>query len=138
MFSDLGSTLAAIAWHFGPKGLNGECCEDLSMPEFIGLDKASSTRNCSVQAVGQRLGFSKSGATRVVNRLEKKGYIQKLRSHEDGRVCCIEPTDKGREILRMADLRYQQQFEELMAKFPAASRKEIANIFSKVAEAVKE
>lgn len=137
MISKLGRNLATIAWHFGPKGLNGECCDDLSMPEFIALDKASSTRNCSVQAVGKCLGFTKSGATRVVNRLAKKGYIQKLKSHEDGRVCCIEPTDKGLEVLRIADLRYQEQFEELIARLSAASGQEIASIFSKVAEAIK-
>ncbi|MBA2881898.1 MarR family 2-MHQ and catechol resistance regulon transcriptional repressor [Desulfosalsimonas propionicica] len=138
MFSEIGSTLATIAWHFGPRGLNGECCEDLSMPEFIALDKVSATRNCSVQEVGRSLGFSKSGATRVVNRLGKKGYIKKLKSREDGRVCCIEPTDKGREMLRMADLRYQQQFEALLSRFPSESRQKIKEVFFRVAGAVKE
>lgn len=137
MFSEIGSMLAAIAWHFGPRGLNGECCEDLSLPEFIALDKVSSTRNCSVQEVGQSLGFSKSGATRVVNRLEKKGYIKKRKSREDGRVCCIEPTDKGREMLRMADLRYQQQFEELLSRFPSESRQKVKEVFFQVAGVVK-
>jgi DNA-binding MarR family transcriptional regulator len=137
MLSEPGSTLAAIAWHFGPKGLNGECCEDLSMPEFIALDKVSATPDCSVQEVGRRLGFSKSGATRVVNRLEKKGCIQKLRSAEDGRICCIAITDKGKQVLESADVRYQQQFEEIVAKIPGLSEQEIATVLSKVAAVVK-
>ncbi|WP_027369876.1 MarR family winged helix-turn-helix transcriptional regulator [Desulfovermiculus halophilus] len=138
MLSEPGSTLAAIAWHFGPKGLNGECCEDLSMPEFIALDKVSATPDCSVQAVSRRLGFSKSGATRVVNRLEKKGYIKKLRSAEDGRICCIGITDKGKQVLESADMRYQQQFEEIVAKISDLSGREIATVFSRVAAAAKE
>lgn len=138
IFSELSSTLATIAWHFGPKGLNGECCEDLSMPEFIALDKVSATPDCSVQAVGRRLGFSKSGATRVVNRLEKKGYIKKLRSAEDGRICCIAITDKGMQTLKSADIRYQQQFEEIVSKISGLSGQEVEAVFSRVAAAAKE
>jgi DNA-binding MarR family transcriptional regulator len=87
--------------------------------------------------VGRRLGFSKSGATRVVNRLEKKGCIQKLRSAEDGRICCIAITDKGKQVLESADVRYQQQFEEIVAKIPGLSEQEIATVLSKVAAVVK-
>lgn len=47
------------------------------MPEFIALDKIFNTKNCPVQDIGLALGFTKSGATRIVNRLEKKGYVQK-------------------------------------------------------------
>ena len=73
MISELSRSLLEIVWHFGPKGLNGECCDNLTMPEFIALDKVSSTKDCPVQDIGISLGFTKSGATRVVNRLEKKG-----------------------------------------------------------------
>jgi DNA-binding MarR family transcriptional regulator len=39
--------------------------------------------NFPVQDVGLQLGFTKSGATRIVNRMEKKG-LQKIKSHADG------------------------------------------------------
>jgi len=76
--SDVSRSLIEIAWYFGPKGLNGECCENLTMPEFIALDKVSTTPHCAVQDIGYRLGFTKSGATRVVNRLEKKVILKEL------------------------------------------------------------
>lgn len=133
MISELGRSLAAIAWHFGPKGLNGQCCDDLSMPEFIALDKVSSIRSCSVQEVGCCLGFTKSGATRVVNRLEKKGYIQKMKSEDDGRFCCVVITEKGQETLRKADLRFAQQFKELISKMPHGYEEKVRQILSDMA-----
>ncbi|MCK8603738.1 MarR family winged helix-turn-helix transcriptional regulator [Desulfoferrobacter suflitae] len=86
---ELSRALIEIVWHFGPKGLDGQCCENLSLPEFLALDKVAGTKDCPVQEVGHALGFTKSGATRIVNRLEKKGYVEKVRSDEDARVCCV-------------------------------------------------
>ena len=51
MISELSRSLLEIVWHFGPKGLNGECCDNLTMPEFIALDKVSSTKDCPVQDI---------------------------------------------------------------------------------------
>ncbi len=107
------------------------------MPEFIAMDKISSTKNCSVQEVGNYLGFSKSGATRVVNRLEKKGCVTKLKTSKDGRICCVSITTKGKQVLEAANMRYQQQFEEIVAKISDLSAREIAAVFSRVAAAVK-
>jgi len=121
VISDISKSLIEIAWYFGPKGLHGECCEDLTMPEFIALDKVAATRNCPVQDVGHALGFTKSGATRIVNRLEKKGYVRKVKSHEDGRVCCVEITKTGEQILLSADLCYRDQFHDLLSKMSKVS-----------------
>jgi DNA-binding MarR family transcriptional regulator len=53
----------------------------------------------SVQEVGNQLNITKSGATKIVNRLEKKGYITKKTSAVDGRVCCLHATDSGNLIM---------------------------------------
>ena len=116
--SEISRALIDIAWHFGPKGLNGECCSDLSMPEFLALDKIATTEHCPVQDIGLALGFTKSGATRIVNRLEKKGYVQKKKSYDDGRICCVEITQPGKKILDAAENRYSEEFEKLLARLP--------------------
>lgn len=135
--SDISRSLIQIAWHFGPKGLNGECCEDLTMPEFIALDKVSTTSHCAVQDVGYSLGFTKSGATRIVNRLEKKGYVQKIKSHEDGRVCCVEITKSGERVLSSANSRYLEQFHTIVAKMPEHLVAETVRLLTAMANALK-
>lgn len=114
--SALSRALIEIVRHFGPKGLNGECCENLSMPEFLALDKIANTEDCPVQNIGQLLGFTKSGATRIVNRLEKSGYVQKIKSFEDGRVCCVVITPQGENVLALTDERYSKEIEQLLSR----------------------
>ena len=138
IISDLSRSLMEIAWHFGPRGLNGECCENLSMPEFLALDKVSTTRDCRVQNVGNSIGFTKSGATRIVNRLEKKGYVKKVKSHEDARVCCVVITDSGENVIKAADARYLEQFEKLLSKMPEKFEPKMKEVFTHMAKALKE
>ncbi len=135
--SDISRSLIEIAWYFGPKGLNGECCENLTMPEFIALDKISTTTNCAVQDVGYSLGFTKSGATRIVNRLEKKGYVQKLKSHEDARICCVEITKSGERVLSSANSRYMEQFHAIAEKMPEYTVAETVKLLTAMANALK-
>ena len=136
-FIELSKALRKIVWQFGSKGVNGECCEDLSMSEFLALEKAADTWNCSVQTIGNQLGFTKSGATRIVNRLEKKGYIQKIRSHEDSRVCCVVLTENGREILETANRRYAEQLTEVLSKMPEDKACKISESLSDMARALR-
>jgi len=135
--SDLSRSLIEIAWHFGPKGLNGECCEDISMPEFIALDKISNTRYCPVQEIGQRLGFTKSGATRIVNRLEKKGYVHKMTSSDDARVCCVVITTSGEKVIKDADERYLEKLNQLLMKMPENIRQKTEELFKSMARALR-
>ncbi|MDY0223367.1 MAG: MarR family transcriptional regulator [Desulfobacterium sp.] len=137
VISDISRSLIEIAWHFGPKGLNGECCENLTMPEFIALDKVAATPDCPVQDVGYSLGFTKSGATRIVNRLEKKGYVEKVKSQEDGRVCCVEITKSGEEVLSSANSRYMEQFQVIASKMPEHSLADTVEVLTAMAKVIK-
>jgi MarR family transcriptional regulator, organic hydroperoxide resistance regulator len=135
--SELSRSMIEIAWHFGPKGLNGECCCNLSLPEFIALDKISTTENCPVQEIGRELGFTKSGATRVVNRLEKKGYVKKCHASEDGRVCCVLITENGKNIIKEADAAYSAKFRELLKKMPESLSQKTRELFGSIAKVLK-
>ena len=136
--SDLNRSLIEIVWHFGPKGLNGECCGNLSMPEFLALDKIANTPDCPVNQIGHLLGFTKSGATRIVNRLSKKGYVQKMRSHEDARVCCVHITPQGKKVLNATDERYSVEIKRLQSKMPASEARKMTSLFTKIANIIKE
>ncbi len=134
VISEISRSLIGVAWHFGPNETNDECCGSLTMPEFIALDKISITHECAVQEVGTSLGFTKSGSTKIVNRLEKKGYIKKIKSEKDARYCCLEVSDIGRTILKHANKKYLNQFKNLLKKMPGideASATKVINAFGK-------
>jgi len=114
IFSDIYNLLQEIAWHFGDHGINGECCEDLSMVEFMALKAAYENENFSIQDIGSTINFTKSGATRIIDRLETKGYVKRERSLTDGRVCCVLVTDKGSQIISQIIMKNTKYVEELL------------------------
>lgn len=136
--SELSRSLIEIAWYFGPKGLNGECCEDISMPEFLALDTVSKTSFCPVQEIGITLGFTKSGATRIVNRLANKGYVRKMTSSEDARICCVTITEEGEKVIQNADARYKERLEHLVSKMPENQKSRAKDLLSSMARALRE
>lgn len=92
--SGIEKSVVSLVRHFGMQ-LPGDCCNEISLVEFLALEAIGKPGDCAVQDVGGRLGFTKSGSTRLVNRLEKKGWVVKERSTADGRVCCIKLTSEG-------------------------------------------
>lgn len=134
---DISRALIEIVWEFGPKGLDGECCADLSMPEYLALEAAALTVDCPVQHIGKTLGFTKSGATRIVNRLEKKSYIQKLRSSEDARICCVVPTDKGKRVLEDVSKHYVDKLKTVLRKTSDDQSDMIINAIVTMAKALR-
>ncbi|RFU94468.1 MarR family transcriptional regulator [Sphaerochaeta halotolerans] len=121
-FQTLSRSLLDIAWSFGPKGLDSACCKDLGIAEFLALDDISRTIDYPVHQVGSTLGFTKSGATRIVNRLVTKGYVSKRTSGHDGRVCCLDVTDRGREILSEAYANYETILRRIFAGLDSTKR----------------
>ncbi|KUO72474.1 MAG: transcriptional regulator [Desulfosporosinus sp. BRH_c37] len=96
---DIYNSLQDIAWNFGSQGVNGECCGNLSLVEFMALKNIYENSQCSIQEIGRGLNFTKSGATRIIDRLEKKGYIIRERSLVDGRICCVTVTAQGTDVI---------------------------------------
>jgi MarR family 2-MHQ and catechol resistance regulon transcriptional repressor len=112
---ELSELIREITWNFGARGLKGECCGDLSQPEYRALCLASERQQCSMQDIAKELGFTKGGATRVVNRLEKKGYIERQRSPEDGRVCCVKVTAPGSLLVKSVNREKEDRIVKIMA-----------------------
>jgi DNA-binding MarR family transcriptional regulator len=111
---DIYNLLQEIAWHFGNHGFDGECCEDLSLVEFMALKKAAEKNNISIQEMAGNLKFTTSGATRIINRLENKGYVTRERSPVDGRVCCVPVTVKGTQIISKTMNNYTAYLEDML------------------------
>jgi DNA-binding MarR family transcriptional regulator len=72
-----------------------------------------------------------------VNRLEKKGYVNKIRSTEDARVCCVRLTPKGLRVLESTDTRYLRQFEDMLSKMPEMSDSHVIQVIFAMAESLK-
>ncbi len=134
---DIYNLLQEIAWHFGNRGFDGNCCEDLSLVDFIALKKIYENPNASIQEIGKTLNFTKSGATRIIDRLEKKGYVARVRSTADGRVCCAPITGKGSEVIKRIIERNTCDLDEKLKDLDPEIFEEIKGVLEILLKAVQ-
>lgn len=59
-------------------------------------------RELRMSELADRVMISPSGLTRMVDRLERDGLVERKRVSEDARVMMAKLTDRGREVLRRA------------------------------------
>jgi DNA-binding MarR family transcriptional regulator len=62
--------------------------------------------------LAERILYSKSGFTRVVDRLEEAGLVQRVRPADDRRSILVVLTDKGRETMEHARRHHRHAIEE--------------------------
>lgn len=108
---DLIELLDEILWRFGGQSPEGYCCEDISYVEYRALRALAKRGFVTMQELGRELGFTKSGATRVVDRLERAGYVRRERDEDDHRVCCVTLTEEGRTLLNRVLEEYARKTE---------------------------
>jgi len=134
---DIYNYLQEIAWHFGNHGYDGECCEDLSLVEFMALKAANENSDLSIQEIGSTINFTKSGATRIIDRLENKGYVKRERSSIDGRICCVPITDKGAEIITKVIEKNTRDLGEMLKDLEPEMLEQIKDVLEILLQAVQ-
>ena len=85
----------------------------LRLPEFSVLATAAEFGPCSQQEIGQRIGFDKSDVTKMINRLEEDGLVERRVSAEDQRRQNIFITAKGKKQLEIS----QKEIDATMKSF---------------------
>ena len=134
---ELSALIREITWNFGARGLKGECCGDLSQPEYRALCLASERQQCSMQEIAKDLGFTKGGATRVVNRLEKKGYAERMRNPEDGRVCCVKVTTAGNMLVKSVNREKEEHIVKIMSNVDPGMQEIIKTALQSFVQAIR-
>ncbi len=66
--------------------------------------------------LAERILYSKSGLTRVVDRLEREGYVRRVRPEDDRRSVFVILTDAGRSAMEQARVHHRRSIEEHFAQ----------------------
>jgi DNA-binding MarR family transcriptional regulator len=65
--------------------------------------------------LAERILYSKSGFTRVVDRLERAGFVRRVRPENDRRSILVVLTEQGRELLELARRSHRHSIEQHFA-----------------------
>ena len=85
-----------------------------------------------MSALAEHAQTSQASLTGIVDRLEERGFVVRLRSSEDRRVVEVSITDSGAAELARVRATFAEQFERTLANLDAAERAEFSRLLHKL------
>lgn len=96
------------------KSLRNRGVSDLSMNEMHTIEAIGYDGIKSMTETAEILRIAVGTLTTSVNRLVKKGYVERLRDDNDRRIVLIKLTEKGREVFKIHEEFHVEMVEKLL------------------------
>ena len=74
------------------------CCYDVSVTQCYAVETLIKQGALRLQVLAEEMFLDKSTASRVIDALERKGYVSRVEDDEDRRAVKIQATQAGREL----------------------------------------
>jgi len=111
-----------MIYHFGTHNMSSNCCENISHGEFRALRVISRMDRCTMQDIAKSIAVTKSGATRIVRRLEEKKLVRRMNDQHDGRVCCVRLSKEGKSLISRLTEEPVKKMETILSEMEPAMR----------------
>ena len=110
---------------------------DLNLPQFALLSQlANLTRPLSMTEAGSRLGITKPAVTNLVDRLEKKGLLQRKPHTKDRRIFLLEIKPKGKILVRRVQGEALSVLLKTLEKFTGREKETVARFYELLSQAL--
>lgn len=113
-------------------------CEalELTPPQFHTLLWLGHDGALPMGELSRRIGISEKTMTGVVDRLERKQYVQRLRDEADRRVVRVKLTRKGAGAWKRLDAQIEERITFILALLDEGDRKDLLRIFGNLFQRV--
>lgn len=91
-----------------------------------------------LQQIGNKILLASGSITYVVDKLEKKGYLQRISCPTDRRVTFAEITEKGSSFMDEIFPQHEQQLHELMSVLTVEEKELAINLLKKLGLSIKD
>ncbi|ACP35250.1 regulatory protein MarR [Sulfolobus islandicus L.S.2.15] len=104
----------------------------LSYFEFKVMCALEEEGKVPMSRIAEKYMLTKAGLTSIIDRLEEKELVRRVRSESDRRVIYVELTEKGREKLMESRKIFLNVLSSFLSKLSEDEIKELERIFSKL------
>jgi MarR family 2-MHQ and catechol resistance regulon transcriptional repressor len=111
------------------------CCFDVSVSQCYALDGLTRRGSMTLNELAAHLYLDKSTASRVVDALERKGYVTRLPHPTDGRASLLEVTAEGRGLVGKIRESILAEERQLLADFAPEIRQAMTLVLRRLARA---
>lgn len=106
----------------------------LTTAQIVALQAIRDLGEVTSGKLASQMSLSLSTATTILDRLERRGLIERYRSNADRRVVHARLTGEGRKVLRRAPPLLHDRFLERFSKLGAADQDRVVDTLCEVAE----
>jgi DNA-binding MarR family transcriptional regulator len=99
---------------------------ELSVVQFRALARADRSGGCSVSELAEHVGLTLPSASKLVERLVRRGYLRRRPDHHDRRVTLVASTRKGHDALESARRAAKRQLTAMLKDLPPVQRAHLA------------
>jgi DNA-binding MarR family transcriptional regulator len=118
--------LERLAKLLGQVGPDEVCCEGLTARQCSILRTLVEQEGSRLSDLAQASGITPSAMTRVLERLEKQGLVQRVRGgQKDGRAAMVEITAEGRKVRQRIDRLMHERTAAIVGAIPEGSRNQL-------------
>jgi DNA-binding MarR family transcriptional regulator len=111
---------------------------ELTMPQHRALVLIASGRATGITALADCMGVNQSNASRLVDRLQRLGLVNRRRSAADGRAAVVALTSAGREALDAVTDRRRDDIAAILRAMNAVDAAEAARVMGAFNDAASE
>ncbi|MBN2333747.1 MAG: MarR family transcriptional regulator [Deltaproteobacteria bacterium] len=105
---------------------------NLTIPQIITLQQLCETDGCTTGKLAERACLSQATMTGIIDRLEKRGLVRRIRCDEDRRRVMVHLTEEGREVVAIMPKPLQDQFVSRLGSLPPEEQTVIAETLSSI------
>lgn len=110
------------------------CCYDVSTTQCYALEALALERAMTLKDLASHLLLDKSTTSRVVDALERKGYVVRSEHPADGRALRLKITETGRALHRRIMNNILAEEEALLSEFNPEVRRSMTQVIMRLAK----
>ena len=124
-----------VVYHEIKRELAKEHC---TIPQLEIISCLDRTKGLPLSEIAERLLVSGGNVTGIIDRLERDGYVSRVRDKTDRRVVRALLTDKGFELYKSFLPRYRDVIYRINSVLTVQERKQLQRLLKKLAHGVKQ
>lgn len=105
---------------------------ELNMTEFAVLELLYHKGNQPIQIIGKKVLIASSSITYVVDKLVKKGYVERVACPDDRRVTFAAITDEGKQFTQKIYPQHEQKMATIFEGFTEQELEQAAELLKKI------
>jgi DNA-binding MarR family transcriptional regulator len=113
------------------------CCYDVSVTQCYALEALVAENGMTMNSLAAHLYLDKSTTSRVVDALERKGYVKRSTHPEDGRSISLQVTPEGCALHSRIVAGILKEERELLSEFRPEVRQSMIQLLMRLARAAE-